>query len=185
MGVNCEDLLEDVAALSRHLMSKNIAAYIQQKQRHGHFDAGHDAFHGTKMPKVGNWNLSLSMSMLGGQFIREKYSDTAKLGKFCESLLNNMSEGSSAERAAQQTWVLLLLRLTELLDAFVDPEWETQSWKLTLEEFCTVVPKYFPPKPVPGYNKASPKVPLILTSLNLRLNFNIVSFSDGSICYLA
>ena len=127
MGINCEDLLEDVAALSRHLIAKNIAAYIQQKQRHGHFDRGHDAFHDTNMPKVGNWTLSLSMSMLGGQFIREKYNDTATLGKFCESLLNNMSEGRGAERAAQQSWVLLILRLTELLDTFVHPEWETHS----------------------------------------------------------
>ena len=147
VGHGLDEMLADIMALANHLKSKNIEAYIEQKQRNGNFSSGHDAFHGTLMPRVGNWVLSLSASMLGGAYIRDLYNDTAKLGKFIECLLRNMSEGKAPEKAAAQAWVLLLLRLIELLDTFTGEAWDRQTWKLSLEQFQAVAPLYFPSAP--------------------------------------
>ena len=147
MGHGLDEMLADIVALAKHLQSKNIEAYIEQKQRNGNFSAGHDAFHGTKMPRVGNWVLSLSAAMLGGSYIRDLYNDTAKLGKFIECLLHNMSEGKASEKAAAQAWVLLLLRMVELLDTFSGDAWDRQTWKLSLEQFQVLAPLYFPSAP--------------------------------------
>ena len=131
-----KELLKDVERLGKALEARGMASFLEKEHAEGSFDAGHDSFHKSSLPRVGNWILALSGSLLGKSFIRNKYNNSKRLGKFCENVLWRMHNSMEEQiRQNGQLWVVLLLRLREISFSLTGRLWYEFSWRMTLQEF--------------------------------------------------
>ncbi|CAE7314010.1 TRPT1, partial [Symbiodinium sp. CCMP2592] len=146
------DRLAKVVDLLEVLARASLPTLLNSFWRSGDFTKHHNTFHthpSTKdYPRVGNWNLSLTGSMLCPP-LRSIYRDPSAFGSFMEAFVV-----CHAQMSPQPTWFpdleLLVTLVTTMTDTCSPATYEALTWRSSPAEFIHVFKTYEEQAPEPG-----------------------------------
>ena len=145
--------LHRVVELLEQLAQAGLPTLLSTFYRSGDFTKHHNTFHGhpstAEFPRVGNWNLSLTGSLLCPH-LRGIYNNVETFGSFVESFTV-----CNAQKKHRPAWYgkfsLLVQLIAQMMDTCTPATYDAMKWKTNPAEFIHVIRTHeVAPAPNPG-----------------------------------
>ena len=145
--------LHRVVELLEQLAQAGLPTLLSTYYRSGDFTKHHNTFHGhpstAEFPRVGNWNLSLTGSLLCPH-LRGIYNNVETFGSFMESFTV-----CNAQQTHRPAWYgkfsLLVQLIAKMMDTCTTATYDAMKWKSNPAEFIHVIRAHeVAPAPNPG-----------------------------------
>ena len=140
--------LHRVVELLEQLAQAGLPTLLSTYYRSGDFTKHHNTFHGHPS-RVGNWNLSLTGSLLCPH-LRGIYNNVETFGSFMESFTV-----CNAQKTHRPAWYgnfsLLVQLIAKMMDTCTPATYDAMKWKSNPAEFIHVIRAHeVAPAPNPG-----------------------------------
>ena len=145
------DRLHKVVDLLESLAEAGAPTMISSFQRAGEFSKLHTTLHPAtaSWPRVGNWNLSLTGSLLC-PFLRGVYNNTEALGSFMECFTVAYARSTPCPPWFED-YMNLVKILAEMMDTCTPATYDALDWKSNSAEFINIIRTHEPEiLPQPG-----------------------------------